>query len=423
METPTIIIFIVLLVFFVIILYYCLYVKNNEEIQKDIPHTLINRDDNTIINLLKNISEKYGSYPALKKKIDGKWKTITYSEYYNSADAFSQRLLYFIGPHPRVSILSFNRPEWFYIHIGTMIANGISIGMYPTSTSESCSFIVNHSVVDVLVVEDIKQMSKFYNIKISSTKIILTLDYIDNDDEITKELIDNIKENNPQIQIISYDAFINSSLGNTSTSTTIETRTPFPEDTATIIYTSGTTGDPKGVVISHKNIISSIRSALYTLKSKSNISIYTQERFISYLPLNHVAAQMMDIYIPISSVGIVHFADKDALQGSLKNDIKEIKPTVFIGVPRVWEKIMEKIMEKEDPYTLLNQLIRNKFILKEIGLDKAKYCITSAAPIADKTRDFYKSLGAATLTDWLINRISGQSLKRLADTFTLYQET
>lgn len=393
METPTVIVLIILLAVVVILLYYFWYIKCDTTIKKEISQAMIYEQDMTITELLKNVSEKYGKYPALKKKIDGKWKEISYYEYWNLSNNFAKRLSYFVASHPRVAILSFNRPEWFYVHMGTMIANGISIGIYPTATTDNCDYIINHACVELLVVEDEKQLAKLYNVKMPTIKLILTLDHIDETEAVNQELIENIQSNNESLKIMPYDRFMGNSIGNVSTNTTIEFGRTFPEDTATIIYTSGTTGDPKGVVVSHKNIMSSIKQGLYTIQSRSNISIYVQERFVSYLPLNHVAAQMMDIYVPLASVGVVHFADKDALKGSLKDTLKDVRPTVFIGVPRVWEKVMEKIKSKEDPRNFMNQLIVNKFILKEIGLDKAKYCITAAAPMTQETKDFFSALG------------------------------
>ena len=66
-------------------------------------------------------------------------------------------MLYFIGPHPRIAILSFNRPEWFYSHMGTMISGGVSVGIYPTASASNCGYITNHSHIDILIIEDLKQ--------------------------------------------------------------------------------------------------------------------------------------------------------------------------------------------------------------------------------------------------------------------------
>jgi len=381
------------LVLVIIVFYYFYFIRGYDDNQdkKEIPRALLYEQDNTIIDMFKDIAEKYGRYPALKTKTKSKsWDIISYSEYYRNTTDFAERLLYFVGPHPRVAILSFNRPEWFYTHLGTMMAGGVSIGIYPTASSDNCSYIVNHSNVDVLIIEDGKQLSKLKDVKMPTVKLILLLE---EPTESESDIVSTIKTNNKKLDIITYEMFIYRYIGSYETHATIEYGNTYPDDVATIIYTSGTTGDPKGVVISHRNIMESLKSALNTIMSRSNISIYIQESFISYLPLNHVAAQMMDIYVPLTSVGVVHFADKDALKGSLRDTMKDVRPTIFIGVPRVWEKIHEKIKNTEDPQRLINKLLVNKFIIQEMGLDKAKICITAAAPLSQESRDFFRDLG------------------------------
>jgi long-subunit acyl-CoA synthetase (AMP-forming) len=414
METSTIIYIIIAMAIVIIIFYYFWYIKSDNDNKKDIPYKLLYGREKTIVDLMKDISEKYGKYPAHKKKIKGKWKTISYSEYYQISNIFAEKLLYFVGPHPRVAILSFNRPEWVSAHMGTMISGGVSVGIYPTASASNCTYITNHSHVDLLVIEDAKQLAKFIDVKMPTVKYILILDpeSIFDNELIEKETQDNvietIKKLNPNINIIKYDTFMNQPLESGSTRTVIDMRKPYLEDIATIIYTSGTTGDPKGVVLTHKNIISSIKAVLNAIQSRSNINISVQESYISYLPLNHVAAQMMDIYVPLASVGIVHFAEKDAMKGSLNDTIKEVQPTIFIGVPRIWEKIQSKIKEmEENPQRLINRLFVNKMIIKKIGLDKAKICITAAAPILQETRDFFNDLGIELCDVYGMSETSG----------------
>lgn len=392
METSTILYIIIAIVIIIFLFYYYWYIRcDNESEKKEIPYKLMYEQEKTIVDLLKDISNKYGRYSALKMKRNknsDQWKTWSYSEYYQLSNSFAEKLLYYTGPHSRVAILSSNRPEWFFVHMGTMMSGGISIGIYPTSSPDNCSYIINHSCVDLLVVEDSKQLLKLSDLKMPSVKVILVFDSEYSADDT---LVRSIQKLNPNIQIIQYDTFMQQNVN----TTTIEIRKPCPEDIATIIYTSGTTGDPKGVVLTHKNIIGSIQKGLNSIQSYSNINIYVQESYISYLPLNHIAAQMMDIYVPLASVGVVYFSDKDALKtGSLQNTIKDVKPTIFIGVPRIWEKIYEKIKDnKEDPQRFINKIFVNKMIVKEIGLDRAKYCISAAAPISDGIRDFFTDLG------------------------------
>merc|ERR1739838_330896 len=105
----------------------------------------------------------------------------------------------------------------------------------------------------------------------------------------------------------------------------------------TLIYTSGTTGAPKGVMLSHDNITWTTHNFAVEMEV-----VPGQEVMISYLPLSHIAAQLADLYTVMYSGGLVYFAQPDALKGSLGATLKECRPTRFLGVPRVWEKIYEK---------------------------------------------------------------------------------
>ena len=395
----TILFVLILLSVIIIILYYFWYADRSYLNGEELPENLVNTED-TIISIFEKIKDRYGSYNALRYRQDANspYRSVSYTNYWINTENFSQRLLYFIGPHPRVAILSYNRPEWFYVHLGTMMSNGVSIGIYPTASSENCGYIIDHSCVDLLVVENIKQLQKLQNAKITTVRLILTLDYL-GDSEKANTLIDQIKTNNPNLDIMTYEMFMTNSIFNevANIDAEIEVSKPHPEDVATIIYTSGTTGKPKGVVQPHSAIISALNACMYSIKSRSNIDINVGERFVSYLPLNHIAAQMMDIYVPICSIGSVTFADADALKGSLKDTLMDVRPTIFIGVPRVWEKIEEGVRRQLDGDGFTNVLKRlvssSKMIKTKIGLDQAKYCITAAAPLSESTRNFFDEIG------------------------------
>jgi long-subunit acyl-CoA synthetase (AMP-forming) len=170
--------------------------------------------------------------------------------------------------------------------------------------------------------------------------------------------------------------------------------TPKLNDVATIIYTSGTTGMPKGAVITHKNIMNSVKKCLEMYSPIKSKTRFYKENIISYLPLNHIAGQILDIYIPISSVSTVWFADKDALKGSLPITLKEVRPTIFAGVPRVWEKIGDELNKGTNKMGFIGKIIKSiypKRILKEAGLEKCKLYITLGAPISHIARDKLKN--------------------------------
>lgn len=118
-------------------------------------------------------------------------------------------------------------------------------------------------------------------------------------------------------------------------------KTITPNECCSLIYTSGTTGNPKGVMLSHDNFT----FVCEAVKSYLPILHEGEEVLVSYLPLSHVAAQALDIFTVLSLAGCVYFADKDALKGSLIKTLIEARPTLFLGVPRVYEKIQEKMLQ------------------------------------------------------------------------------
>lgn len=331
----------------------------------------------TILDQLKYVAKTYPDKIALKQKDKSKiWNDITYKEYYNNVEKFAYAVRNFIGPNINTAIMGFNSPGWFYSHLGCMMNGGISVGLYTTSTVEICEYIFKNTNIRLLVVEDSTQLEKFINCDLGKIEMIIYYAPID------PKLISKF-----QIPIMSIGAL-----------TKLKKITILPklQDIATIIYTSGTTGVPKGVTLTHENIMLNLRSMLQLMETKSSIKFGCNEQFISYLPLNHIAAQMMDIYIPIGLSGTVWFADKNALKSSLGKTLVEVKPTIFTGVPRVWEKIYEQVQEKVKQEGIKGSIVKMvapSYIVKELGLQNCKFAVSVAAPISEISRDYLTSIG------------------------------
>jgi len=190
-----------------------------------------------------------------------------------------------------------------------------------------------------------------------------------------------------------------------------------PGKCCTLIYTSGTTGPPKAVMISHDNLTWTSRLVI------NQLNLGPEDVTISYLPLSHIAAQMLDIHGPMAGGATVYFAQPDALKGSLVDTLREVRPTTFLGVPRVWEKMEEKMRETGKKTTGIKKAIAtwakekglegsyneqrgedkpwgfffaNKLVFEKVkealGLDRVRFCATAAAPIAKETLDYFMSL-------------------------------
>ena len=202
-----------------------------------------------------------------------------------------------------------------------------------------------------------------------------------------------------------------------------------PNDTATLIYTSGTTGEPKAVMITHDNLIWTAQSLLAALHFGSD------DVGVSYLPLSHIAEQMITIHGPIAMGGAIAFSESVE---KLPEALKEIRPTYFLGVPRVWEKMQAKMVaagaggprlrrklvawakgvglrggyadQNRSARPLLfpvaDKLIFSK-VRERLGLDRTRFCVTAAAPISKDTLEFFLSLGIPILEVYGMSECTG----------------
>ena len=231
------------------------------------------------------------------------------------------------------------------------------------------------------------------------------------------------------IPVYSWESFLALGSGITDAALSERQSQIRPGHCASLIYTSGTTGVPKAVMLSHDNVTWMARSCLGASVLQYQSRPWT-ERVVSYLPLNHIAAQMMDIYQVMGAGAATYFAQPDALQGSLAVTLQEVRPTVFLAVPRIWEKFHGKIVQgqgKLSPgrkalfawargvclaqseagggegrrgtctgpslfsYLLARALVMRK-VKRALGLDCAATCITTAAPIAPDILRYMRSL-------------------------------
>ena len=269
-----------------------------------------------------------------EKASDVSWTTYSWKDYQVQVYAFGKALLSLgFQPFDTVNILGFNSPEWFFSCLGAMAAGGVAAGIYATNKSEACFYISNHSQAKVVVCEGLKQLEKYYTISKRLKNLKALVVYGLHDDHAT---IPADAKQKCSVPVYTFEEFCK--LGATVEQATLESRIAAaqPGHTCSLIYTSGTTGPPKAVMITHDNITWQVENSLQA----SRYGGFTEsDIMISYLPLSHIAAQMLDIFSPIATGMPVYFAQPDALKGSLGATLKEVRPTVFFGVPRVWEKI------------------------------------------------------------------------------------
>ncbi|KAM9744488.1 long-chain-fatty-acid--CoA ligase ACSBG2-like isoform 1-T2 [Menidia menidia] len=366
--------------------------------------------------------ERCGELPALVYKEDGQTMTLTWRQYYGKCRAAAKSFLKLgLERFHGVGILGFNSPEWFISDVGCILAGGLATGIYTTNSPEACQYVAANCEANVLVVENQKQLDKILQVKDHLPHLKAIVQYKGELQQkapflYTWEEFMKVGEDVPDEQL---NAVIESHRAN---------------ECCTLIYTSGTTGNPKGVMLSHDNITWTARTASSMINAD-----YGVEVLVSYLPLSHVAAQLIDIWISMSLGGITYFADPDALKGSLVNTLKEARPTLFLGVPRVWEKMQESMkavgakasplrkrvadwaksiglqysyscMEGENSvpwgFMLANNLVFKK-VRAALGLDRCRLCCTGAAPITKETLEYFMSLNIPVMELYGMSESSG----------------
>ncbi len=253
---------------------------------------------------------------SLAAKVNGKWETYSTQKVMELANQLSTGLLaQGIKPGDKVAIISNNRPEWVIADLAILQIGAINVPIYPTISESDYTFIFNDSEVKIALVSDADLYQKVNNIKANTPSLQATYTF-------------------DHVPGASHWSSINMA-ADLPTIKTLRSAVK-PEDLATLIYTSGTTGTPKGVMLSHKNVASN------TIASKERLPVYAHSKGVSFLPLCHIYERMI-IYLYVYTGVSLYFAQS---METIGEDIRDVKPQVFTAVPRLLEKVYDRIMAK-----------------------------------------------------------------------------
>jgi len=363
-----------------------------------------------------------------------KWKSWTYREYYDDSFAAARSLIHIgVAQFDSVCVFGYNAPEWLIAQNASIMAGAKVAGIYPSDTPQQLHYKIEHSGATVAVVENpgkLKKLREAIKMGLPKLKAVVMWD-------------GECKESVEGIPCYSWPQFMDLGRGVDATRLTSLWKRIKPGHCYALIYTSGTTGNPKAVMISHDNIMFEAATTLRTIEKYSTINHNAEEeRILSFLPLSHVAGMMVDIAMPLIATATgpawlcVFFARPyDLKVGAIGDRLRTVKPTIFLGVPRVWEKIAEKIkaIGKTKPYPVrafsgwckrtllahqkncqlggsgkkyfghgLANAVLGK-VKEALGLEKCKFGFTGAAPITVDTLEYFGSLGIQ------INEVYGMS--------------
>lgn len=360
----------------------------------------------SIIDRFLVSSQKNAGKPAAWYERRGTWRYLNWANYAQKCRLFAGALIARgLQPGAHVAILAANSPNWVMAHLGAMMARSVPVGVYLTNAADEVGYILGHCEAAVLVAEDYAQWDKLRDMpgEGSNLKCIVMLQDIDLvDDERAISFKDFLEEGrahldevNQRVEAIKMD------------------------EVAALIYTSGTTADPKGVMLTHQNLAFTANA---TVKLVGDLA--DDDCVVSYLPLSHIAEQMFTVYLAATFAYPVWFC-RDFRR--LRDTLAIARPTVFFGVPRVWEKLKARIEARLDEegaaktrvidwarqtglrigyhqlahgevhgamrvkYEVAQRTVFKK-VKEAIGFDRLRVGLSSAAPIGMEVLEFFLSL-------------------------------
>ncbi len=386
---------------------------------------------------LERVSKR-GSQVALREKDLGIWQRVTWNQYRDHVAHFALGLQS-LGFHrgSRLAIISENRREWLYADLAAICLGGISVGVYPTSPYPEVHYVVEHCEARFVVCEDQEQTDKI-------------MEVWDQLPKVEKIIVIDMKglRHYPRDRIIAFSEV--EKLGRQLDAEdpqrfNQEVNSGQVEDVCIMVYTSGTTGKPKGAMINHRNIES------MTLGSIDAIGAGPDDSVVSYLPLCHVAEKIFSLFLPIFVGYTVNFAESIA---TIQADLREIAPSIFLGVPRIWEKLQSSIVINIKEATRLQRrlyticmdighrragrLLRGQslplglkiadwmaywLVLRAlqnyVGLRRVRFCFSAAAKVSPEVLRFFHDIGIRVKEGYGMTESSGLSFIHMGEDIKL----
>jgi long-chain acyl-CoA synthetase len=355
--------------------------------------------------------------PAFHHKVDGSYRATSWRAYAASVRQAAKALIALgFERGSTVSILGFNRPEWVILDVAAMAAGGAAAGIYTTCSAGEVQYIVHHAESLLVLVENAGQWEKVRG-ELERLPLLRHVVTMAGAPPIDHPLV------------LTWEQFLAKGEGTADARLDERLHALEPSGLAALIYTSGTTGPPKGVMLSHLNLSWTATTAGGSTRAGND------DVMLSYLPLSHVAEQVFSVHGHVTGGYQLYFAES---MDRVPDNLKEVQPTLFFGVPRIWEKFQSAIVGKlgqapparrfiaqtamrigraynaakndgrmphpllEAAHAVADKLVFAKF-KQAVGLGRARHCVSGAAPIVPGVLDFFAGL------DVVIYEVYGQS--------------
>lgn len=355
---------------------------------------------------------------ALRYHDGDDWRAMDWGEYGRAVEEVAAGLLTLgVGAGDRVGLLSGNRPQWHIADLAVLSVGAVTVPVYPTSSSSQVAYVLSDSGARVCFVDGPEQLAKvlLHRSELVELERIVGLLPMPGLDHHTVVLdLDQLRADG------------RARLGETPDGVAERAGAVAPDDIATLVYTSGTTGPPKGTILTHGNLGWTVDAV------EAMIGLSPDDRLLSYLPLSHIAERVTSHIGQIASGGETWFAQSLA---TVPEDLRACRPTIFFAVPRVWQKfhdaIVDKIAESPKPirlaleryvalgkasveaseaghelaprqrriHSVLDKTIGVK-LRKQLGLDQARFIVSSAAPIHPDLVRWFHGIGIPIAEVW-----------------------
>jgi len=370
----------------------------------------------TIPHKVLQHGERQPGSPAYHVREAGVWTATSWGSYAEEVRTAAKAMIALgLEVGQPVAILGFNHAEWVIFDVGAMAAGGVPAGIYTTNSPTECKYIIGHCEAPIVLLENQEQWEKIRVVRdeLPNLKHVVMMKGTEIDDDM----------------VMSWEEFM--AKGSDASDADLQGRLDALEadQLATLIYTSGTTGPPKGVMLSHDNL------AWTAAQVVQMFSVTSSDTVVSYLPLSHIAEQIFSIHVPTTAGSSVYFAESI---DKLADNMREVQPTIFFGVPRIWERFHAGVAAKlaettgakakiadwardtvskvtalrcegKEPsgllagqYAVAKKLVIDK-VKPQIGMSNARVLGVGAAPIDAEILEFFGGL------DMIIHEVYGQS--------------
>ena len=376
--------------------------------------------------------EQQGDRLAIRYKAYGIWHRVSWRQYGEEVRRVAAALVAVgLRPGENVAILADNRPEWLYCHLGIQTAGGATCGIYATSSPEQIEYVLRHSEARCVFVDNDEQLDKVLAV-LGATAVERVVVW---DAKGLWGFADD--------RVVFFEDFVKQGLAfaEAHPGAVAERRAAIaPEDTAMVIYTSGTTGPPKGAMLCHRSIV------WVTEAFREVNPLGPDDDVVSYLPFAHVYENLVSVFGAIYNGYVVSFVESMA---TLFQNLREVSPTYFASVPRIWEKLASTIDLRMDDSTPVKRALYRVAVRvgrrhararlagrvplalaagyrlaawavlhplrRRLGLDRIRVAVCGAAPASPELFEYYHALGVPLIEGYGLTESTGVlSVNRVA---------